>query len=82
MNFNGPTSYELQRITNQYGHPDNIFKNRNVIYSSLSCNSDYLVSKNYYFKLDIDKIHNRIYLIIEDINHNLIEKKATLLSKV
>ena len=76
MNFDGPSSYELQRIANKFGHPDNIFKNRTIIYSSLSCNNDYLVSEKYYFKIQIDKYNNKIYLVITDKNHKLIEKQC------
>lgn len=74
LSFDGPGPLELHRIVDLYGYPDKVFKDRNVLSSSLSCRRPYLVGNKYYFKLEIDWYDEKIYLAVYDIDHNLIDK--------
>ena len=74
MSFDGPSLYETLRIINRYGYPDKIFKSKKIIYANLGIKSNYLVSNLYYFSLKMEK--EKIYLVIKDLNDNLIEKKS------
>ena len=76
INFDGPTKYETQRIANLYGKRDTIVKDKNTIYASLKCNSDYLVYNKYNFRIRIEKKSRKIYLVISDINKKIIEEKC------
>ena len=75
-NFDGPSSYETQRLANLYGKRDSVVKDKNTIYASLSCNYDYLVNKLYYFRLKINYENKKIFLVILDINKKIIEEKC------
>ena len=76
INFDGPTKYETQRLANMYGKRDTIVKDKNALYASLSCNANYLVNNMFNFKIRIDTYSKIIYLVISDLNQNIIEEKC------
>ena len=74
ISFDGPGPRELHRIVDLYGYPDTTFNNRNILFTNLSCIHPYLVGNKYYFKLEIDRNNEKIFLVIYDINQKMIEK--------
>ena len=72
--FDGPSNCEVQRIVSKYGRFDSHFPGKKTLYASLCCQKAYLVYNKYYFKLEINRVEEKIYLVIYDINYNLIEK--------
>jgi len=74
--FDGPSLYQMNEILKKYGKNDVIYKDKKMLNSNLSCNKKILVNGKYYFKLDIDKKEQKLYLVVYDILDNLIEKEA------
>ena len=74
--FDGPSLYQMYEILKKYGKNDVIYKDKKMLNSNLSCNKKILVNGKYYFKLDIDKKEQKLYLVVYDILDNLIEKEA------
>ncbi len=74
--FDGPSLYQMNEILNKYGKNDVIYKDKKILNSTLSCNKKVLINKKYYFKLNIDKNEQKLYLEVYDILDNLIEKEA------
>lgn len=74
--FDGPSLYQMNEILNKYGRTDLIFKDKKILNTNLSCNKKILVNGKYYFKLDIDKKEQKLYLTVYDVFDNLIEKEA------
>ena len=76
ISFDGPGTRELLRIVELYGYPDKIFKKQKVLYANLSCKHLHRVYSNYYFKLELNRNEEKIYLVIYDINKNIIDKTS------
>lgn len=74
--FDGPTFPEINRIIDKYGYPDKDFKNKKVLFTSVSPRYKILLPSRYYFQLDIDKSEEKIYLCVYDLNRSLIERKS------
>lgn len=72
----GPSYHEVERIKNLYGYPDSILKRYNVLNTSISANEQTKVGLNYYFKLQIDRNKEKIFLLVYDLNKNLIENSV------
>ncbi len=69
----GPHYHEVERIKNLYGYPDSVLKHYNVLNTSVSSNVQSKVGLNYYFKLRVDRNKEKIFLLVYDLNKNLIE---------
>ena len=74
LSFDGPGPRELHRIVDLYGYPDKTFKNKNILYANLSCKYHYFVNNRYYFKLEANRNEEKIYLVVQDRNHNIIDR--------
>ena len=74
ISFDGPGPRELQRIVELYGYPDNTFKNQNVLNINLSIKKTYLIKNKYYFNLEINENEEKIYLVVRDKKHNVIDR--------
>ena len=74
--FDGPFFPEINRIVDSYGYPDRNFKNKNVLFTSVSPCYKILLPSRYYFQLDIDKEDEKIYLCVYDSECSLIERKS------
>lgn len=70
----GKTELEIKRISNTYGYPDRILKNKKVLVTSIVANFPTLVANRYLFKLEVDYKNQRIWLRITNRNNNLLEK--------
>lgn len=68
----GKTSLETQRLCNRYGYPDKILKDKKVLNISATT-TPVLVAKKYLFYLKVDKLKQKIYLIIKDRWGNTVE---------
>ena len=75
-NFDGPTKKETQRLANLYGKADSIIKDKNIIFASLSCNKDYLLNSNYYIRIKLDYDSKKLFFVVSDFDHNIIEEKC------
>lgn len=53
--FDGPTFPEIERIVNQYGSYDYIYKHKKTLFTKLSFTSKTLVNNQWYFKLVMGK---------------------------
>lgn len=73
--FDGPNLYEMHNVLTKYGKFDSIYKDKKILITELSCNK-MIFYNNYYFKLCVDKIKQKLYLAIYDKKSNLIEKEA------
>lgn len=74
--FDGPTFPEINRLVELYGYPDKNFKDKNVLFTKLSLKETHIVNNKYKFKLELDKIDEKLYLMVFDMDNNLIEKKS------
>ena len=70
----GKYYHEVERIKDTYGYPHNKFKEYKVLNNSVYGNKVNKIGQNFYFKLDIDKVQRKIYLLVYDKNKRLIEK--------
>ena len=78
FNYNpiGSTSYELKRILMKYGYASPKYKNHNIINTCIYCNYPKTVGFNYRFSLDVNFKDQRVYLLIFDLNGNLIDRES------
>ncbi|MBE6146946.1 MAG: MvaI/BcnI restriction endonuclease family protein [Firmicutes bacterium] len=74
--FDGSELYEMNRILSKYGKPDIIYKDKKILVATLSFEKEVLVNNKFYFKLELDEVKERIYLVVFDHNKNLLEKEA------
>ena len=74
--FDGPSFPEIQRIVEEYGYFDCIFKDKKILSTELSCKVKNIVNKNYKFQLDVDVAEEKLYLCVYDLNDCLIERKS------
>ena len=70
----GKYYHEVERIKDEYGYPHSIFNEYKVLNNSVYANKKNKIGNNYYFKLDVSRIEERIYLLIYDINNKLLER--------
>lgn len=69
----GPHYHEIERIKEKFGYPDKILRKYKVLNTSVYGNMITNVGLNFYFKLEVDRKLQKIFLIVLDKNHNLIE---------
>ena len=74
--FDGPSFYEMNEILNKYGKKDDTYTDKKILMANLSCNKKALIYDKYYFKLDISKKEQKVYLSVYDINNNLIQRNS------
>ena len=74
--FDGPTFPEINRIVNIYGYPDKDFNDKNVLFNKLNFRRKNITKSNYKLQLNYQEDEGRIYLVVYDMNNNLIEKKS------
>lgn len=70
---NGLHYHEVERLRKKYGYPSSILKEYLVLHNSVFCDKTTLIGNKYYFMTKIDRIKQKIYLLIFDKNMNLIE---------
>ena len=68
--------HEVERIKEKYGYPHSIFKEYKVLNNSVYANKKNKIGQKYYFKLEVSRKNERIYLLIYDINKKLIEREV------
>lgn len=66
---------ELKRLRNNYGTPDENFKNINIFTKSVFANKKSYLKSGYALKLSIKQDEERIYLNVYDKSNNLIDNK-------
>lgn len=72
----GETFNEANRIKELYGYPHSKAKQFNVLANSIYATTKTRIGINYYFKLEVDRDKEKIYLLVFDKKHNFIEKKS------
>lgn len=72
----GKYYHEVERIKDTYGYPHSKFKEYKVLNNSVYTNKMNKIGQNYYFKLDVDRIKRKIYLIIYDKYKKFIEREV------
>lgn len=71
--FDGPRLYEMNRILQEYGKKDAIYKDKKQLQGVIYVNKYEKINNNY-FKLKIDKEHNKLIIGIYDLNYKRIEE--------
>ena len=74
--LDGPTADEITRITEKYGHFDNDFPDKRVLFERISCESSSYNGCGNTFKLNVDYENQKIFICIYDLNGCLLEKEA------
>lgn len=69
----GPHYHEVERLKEKFGYPDKILKEYKVLNTSVYATEKNKVGLNFYFKLQVDKKQNKIFLLVFDKQNNLIE---------
>ena len=72
----GEELFELDRLRETYGYPDKEIKNAKVLFSVVYGNMLCHVGTKYFFKLDVDKKEEKVFLCVLDSNFNLLERNA------
>lgn len=70
----GPHYHEIERLKDTYGYPDSKLSKFKVLNATLQSNYATRIGKNYFFKLRIDSKEKKIFLLIFDNKHKLVEK--------
>lgn len=73
--FDGPTFPEINRIIEKYGYKDKDYPEYKVLATKLNCQKKHSLNK-FKFKLEIDKVEEKIYLCVYNLNNILIERKS------
>lgn len=73
--LDGPDFYEMNRLLQEYGKNDEMYDDKKILFVNLFPNKKYLFN-NYYFSLDVSRDEKKIYVVIYDLNNNLIERKS------
>lgn len=73
--FDDPTFPEINRIIENYGYSDKDYPEYKVLATNLNCKLKHTLN-NYKFKLEIDKMEEKIYLCVYDLQNSLIERKS------
>ena len=74
--FDGPTFPEINRIVENYGAPDKDYKNKKVIFANINNIDLKKANSNFKFAIDVDRTEEKLYLLIYDLQNNLIERKS------
>lgn len=72
----GPNYHEVEMIKNRYGYPHKLLPQYKVLNNSVYGNRKNKIGCNFYFKLDVDRVSKKIYLIVYDKNKIEIEKST------
>ena len=72
----GPHYHEVERLKDLYGYPDELLPKCNILNTDVYCNKLVKTKSNFYVKLNIDKVKERLVLIIYDSNQKIIEEKT------
>lgn len=72
----GPHFHEIERLRLKYGYPHSKMKQYKVLNVSIFANEDNKIGLNYYFKLEVNKSQQKVFLLIYDKNRNLIENEV------
>jgi len=72
----GKGEFETKRISNTYGYPDKILKDKKVLANSVQANCSTLVAGRFLFRLQINYEKQKIYLVIKDKNGKLLENET------
>lgn len=72
----GKHYHEIERLKNIYGYPDKDNKNYKILNNSIYSNIRTWIGTKYQFKLNVDKVNQKIYLCIFDSEGTLIEKNV------
>ncbi len=70
----GKTDFEIKRLKDTYGYPDRLLKQFKVLSAIAYANHTEIVANRYLFKLEVDYVEKKIYLIITDKFFNDFEK--------
>jgi len=68
--------HESQRLKDTYGYPHKIYKQYKILNNSVYCNKKNRIGMNYYFKLDVDRKEQKIYLVVYDVKNNQLERSV------
>lgn len=74
--FDGPTFPEINRILDKYGYSDKKYPDKKVLFERLYFRKPTIVDNKWKFKLELDKLEEKIYLCVYTLNDNLIERQS------
>ena len=72
----GKELFEPDRLREKYGYPDKEIRNAKVLYSVVYGNMLCQVGARYFFKLDVDKKEEKVFLCVFDKSINLLERRV------
>lgn len=74
--FDGPTYPEIDRLIEKYGYYDLDFSDKKVLFEDFNYKSTHIVNEKWFFKLEVNKEEEKLYLCVYDLNNKLIEKQS------
>lgn len=72
----GKYYHEVERIKDIYGYPHRVLKKYKVLNNSVYCNKKNIIGNKYFFRLEVCKDENKIYLLIYNKKEELIEREV------
>lgn len=74
-----PDSYlfEIKRIKDAYGYPDSILPAYKIFNMSIYANEKVYIGKNLFTKIKVDRVNNKLVMIVFDRFGNLIDDKTS-----
>jgi len=72
----GPHFHETERLRNEFGYPHSKLKQYKVLNNDVFANKLKGTVINYYFKLEVNRTEQKMFLLIYDKMGNLIEKEV------
>lgn len=74
--FDGPFPFEMKRISENYGMYDEICTGAKVFFGIVRADEFTKIGKKWKFKLEVDYIEKRVYLVVYDNNNVIIDKQS------
>lgn len=74
--FDGPTFPEINRIIDKYGYSDRFYPDRKAIFKRLYFQQQATINNKWKFKLELDKLEEKIYLCVYTLDDKLMERKS------
>lgn len=72
----GKYYHEVERIKDEYGYPHSIFCEYKILNNSVYANKKNKIGQKYYFKLEVSREDEKIYLLVYNINNELLEREV------
>jgi len=72
----GKYYHKVERIKDKYGYPHRVLKQYKVLNNSVYGNIKNKIGNKFYFKLEVNRNLQKIFLLVYDLNYKLLEKEV------